>query len=85
MSGIESIGSTIDTLDPDHSYNVVLGGDFNFIQDTVLDSVGGKPSFQLLHLFKCKMQGTLLIYGALVTHMSSDLLSGKKPLSCRED
>ena len=34
------------TLDPDHSYNVVLGGDFNFIQDTVLDSDGGKPSLK---------------------------------------
>ena len=46
VSVIESIRSTIDTLDPDHSYNVVLGGDFNFIQDTVLDSDGGKPSLK---------------------------------------
>ena len=44
MSVIESIRSTIDTLDPDHSYNVVLRGDLNFIQDTVLDFDGGKPS-----------------------------------------
>ena len=44
VSVIESIRSTIDTLDPDHSYNVVLGSDFNFIQDTVLDSEGEKPS-----------------------------------------
>ena len=44
VSVIESIRSTIDTLDPDHSYNVVLGGNFNFIQHTVLDSDGGKPS-----------------------------------------
>ena len=46
LSIIESIRSTIDTLDPDHSYSVVLGGDFNFIQDTVLDSDGGKPSLK---------------------------------------
>ena len=46
VSVIESIRSTIDTLDPDHSYNVVLGGDFNFIQDTFLDSDGGKPSLK---------------------------------------
>ena len=37
MSVIESIRSTIDTLDHDHSYNVVPEDDFNFIQDTVLD------------------------------------------------
>ena len=42
VSVIESIRSTIDTLDPDHSYNVVLGNDFNFIKDTVPDSDGGK-------------------------------------------
>ena len=36
----------MDTLDPDHSYNVVLGGYFNIIQDTVLDSDGGKPSLK---------------------------------------
>ena len=46
MSVIESIRSTMDTLDLDHSYNVVLGGYFNFIQDTVLDSDGGKPSLK---------------------------------------
>ena len=46
VSIIESIRPTIDTLDPDHSYSVVLGGDFNFIQDTVLDSDGGKPSLK---------------------------------------
>ena len=46
VSVIESIRSTIDTLDPDHSYNAVLGGDFNFIRVTVLDSDGGKPSLK---------------------------------------
>ena len=46
VSVIESIRSTIDTLDPDHSYNVVLGGDFNFIRVTVLDSDGGKSSLK---------------------------------------
>ena len=46
VSVIESIRSTIDTLDPDHNYNVVQGGDFNFIQDTVLHSDGGKPSLK---------------------------------------
>ena len=46
VSVIESIRSTIDALDPDHSYNIVLGGDFNFIQDTVLDSDGRKSSLK---------------------------------------
>ena len=46
VSVIESIKSTISTLDPEHGYNVVLGGDFSFIKDTVLDSDGGKPSLK---------------------------------------
>ena len=41
---IEKVTLAIENIDPNHSYNVVMGGDFNFIQDTVYDSDGGSPT-----------------------------------------
>ena len=41
---IEKVPLAIENIDPNHSYNVVIGEDFNFIQDTVHDSDGGSPS-----------------------------------------
>ena len=38
------IKSLIYELDAEHDYKVTAGGDFNFIQNTVLDSDGGSPS-----------------------------------------
>ena len=41
---LQTIKSLIYELDEEHDYKVIAGGDFNFIQDTVLDSDGGSPS-----------------------------------------
>ena len=41
---LQTIKSLIYELDAEHDYKVIAGGDFNFIQDTVLDSDGGSPS-----------------------------------------
>ena len=40
----QTIKSLIYELDGEHDYKVIAGGDFNFIQDIVLDSGGGSPS-----------------------------------------
>ena len=41
---LQTIKSLIYELDGEHDYKVIAGGDFNFIEDTVLDSGGGSPS-----------------------------------------
>ena len=41
---LQTIKSLIYELDAEHDYKVIAGGNFNFIQDTVLDSDGGSPS-----------------------------------------
>ena len=41
---LQTIKSLIYELDEEHDYKVIASGDFNFIQDTVLDSDGGSPS-----------------------------------------
>ena len=40
---MEKVKQGIDHLDPNHDYNTVIGGDFNFIQDSVYDADGGSP------------------------------------------
>ena len=40
---LQTIKSLISELDEEHHYRVIAGGDFNFIQDTVLDLEGGSP------------------------------------------
>ena len=44
---IEKVTLAIENIDPNHSYNVVMGGNFNFIQDTVYDSDGGSPTLKM--------------------------------------
>ena len=44
---IEKVTLAIENIDANHSYNVVMGGDFNFIQDTVYDSDGGSPTLKM--------------------------------------
>ena len=41
---LQAIKSLISELDEEHDHRVIAGGDFNLIQDTVLDSDGGSPS-----------------------------------------
>ena len=41
---LQTIKSLISELDEEHDYRVIAGGDFNFIQGTVLDSDNGSPS-----------------------------------------
>ena len=40
----EKVRYIIENLDPTLNYNLVLGGDLNFIQDTLYDSDGGTPT-----------------------------------------
>ena len=40
---LKRISDAIDSIDPDHSSAIVMGGDLNFIQDINLDSDGGSP------------------------------------------
>ena len=88
VSVIESIRSTIDTLDPDHSYNVVLGGGFNFIQDTVLDSDGGKPSLKTSSIAASvqvqNARDLIDIWRSRNPHVKRFTFR-QKTLSCRED
>ena len=44
---IEKVKLGIDQLDPDHDCNIILGGDFNFIQDPAYDADGGSPTLKL--------------------------------------
>ena len=44
---LQTIKSLIYELDEEHDYRVIAGGDFNFIQDTVLHSDGGSPSLNI--------------------------------------
>ena len=41
---LQTIKSLIYELNEEHDYKVIVGGDFNFIQDTFLDSDGCSPS-----------------------------------------
>ena len=47
---MEKVKQEIDHLDPNHDYNTVIGGDFNFIQDSVYDADGGSPRLKLLSI-----------------------------------
>ena len=47
---MEKVKQGIDHLDPNHDYNTVIGGDFNFIQDSVYDADGGSPLLKLLSI-----------------------------------
>ena len=88
VSVIESIRSTIDTLDPDHSYDVVQGGDVNFIQDTVLDSDGGKPSLKTSSVAaSVQMQNARDLVDTWRSHNPhvKQFTFRQKPLCCRED
>ena len=44
---IEDLEKLIDTIDSDHAYQMILGGDFNFIFDVNLDSNGGNSKLKL--------------------------------------
>ena len=43
---MEKVRDIIENLDPTLNYNLVLGRDLNFIQDTVYDSDGGTPTLK---------------------------------------
>ena len=43
---MEKVRHIIENLDPTLNYNLVLGGDLNFIQDTLYDSDGGTPTLR---------------------------------------
>ena len=47
---MEKVKQGIDHLDLNHDYNTVIGGDFNFIQDSVYDADGGSPRLKLLSI-----------------------------------
>lgn len=49
---LQTIKSLISELDEEHDYRVIAGGDFNFIQDTVLDSDGSSPSLNTSSIAK---------------------------------
>ena len=40
---LKRISEVIESIDPDHTSAIIIGGDFNFIQDINLDSDGGSP------------------------------------------
>ena len=44
---IEKVTLAIENIDPNHSYNFVMGGNFNFIQHTVYDSDGGSLTLKM--------------------------------------
>ena len=43
---MEKVRHIIENLDPTLNYNLVRGGDLNFIQDTTYDSDGGTPTLK---------------------------------------
>ena len=43
---MEKVRHIIENLDPTLNYNLVLGGDLNFIQDTLYDSDSGTPTLK---------------------------------------
>ena len=43
---MEKVKHIIENLDPTLTFNLVLRGDLNFIQDTVYDSNGGTPTLK---------------------------------------
>ena len=47
---MEKVKQGIDHLDPNHDYITVIGGDFNFIQDSVYDVDGGSLCLKLLSI-----------------------------------
>ena len=47
---LKRISEVIESIDPDHTSTIIMGGDFNFIQDINLDSDGGSPSLNILQL-----------------------------------
>lgn len=49
---LQAIKSLSSELDEEHDYRVIAGGDFNFIQDTVLDSDGSSPSLNTSSIAK---------------------------------
>ena len=40
---LKRISEVIESVDPDHTSAIIMGGDFNFVQDINLDSDGGSP------------------------------------------
>ena len=46
MKTMENVRPIIENLDPTLDYKLVLGGDLNFIQDTMYDSDGGTPTLR---------------------------------------
>ena len=46
LKTMEKVRHIIENLDPIFNYNLVLGGDMNFIQDTLYDSDGGTPTLK---------------------------------------
>ena len=78
---LQTIKSLIYELDEEHDYKVIAGGDFNFIQDTVLDSDGGSLPWTpppLPNLLSCKTQGISLTYGESGIHTQEDLRLGRE-------
>ena len=84
---IKKVKLGIDQLDPDHDCNIILVGDFNFIQDPAYDADGGSLSLKLssiAHTAQLKNSKDLVDIWHILNPFTKRLTFSQKTPFCKD-